>query len=438
MNRTLNTEDRIIRTKIDLMHRAPFYAYILMGMRIMPAQDEGRIPTMAVNELGDLFYCDKFVQTLTDSELQFVLAHEASHVSTITIPRKGSRNLELWNVATDLVINYMLIEDGFTPPKGLLTANSQGNWVLQDEKGKQHTIQIKERFAEQVYEDLMKIIKTVQQTLGTGDSSKPYKGGFDIHIQDGKNDKGEPSNGKDENGNNYDPNGKGMSDADKKNNEEYWKSKAAQAHIAHNQQRGVGSCPSLGREMDRLLQPKINWKQVLQRFLTSTIPVDFTMRKPGKKSQGVGVYMPSIIKENMDVMIGVDVSGSIGQDEYNEFMKEVYGIACGFPQVQMKIVPWNDGVYEEDIKIVPRGNPDELFEFKPSTSGGTTMGSFGHWVDENVSGHANVCIIFTDGYVENEPYISSKCPTLIVICKNGSTTTVEKVCKNICSLADYT
>ena len=438
MNRTLNTEDRIIRTKIDLMHRAPFYAYILMGMRIMHTQDEDRIPTMAVNELGDLFYCDKFIQTLTDTELQFVLAHEASHISTITIPRKGSRNLELWNIATDLVINYMLIEDGFVPPKGLLTANSNGNWLLEDETGKRHTIQIKDRFAEQIYEDLMKIIKHVQHAVGSGDPTKPYKGGFDIHIQGGANDKGDPCNGKDENGNNYDPNGKGMTDAQKKDNEEYWKGKAAQAHIAHNQQRGVGSCPSLGREMERLLQPKINWKQVLQRFLTSTIPIDFTMRRPGKKSQGVGYYMPSIIKENMDITVGVDVSGSIGPEEYNEFMKEVYGIACGFPQVQMKIVPWNDGVYEADIKTVPRGNPDEMFNFKPSTSGGTTMGSFGHWVDENFNGYANVCIIFTDGYVESEPYISDKCPTLVVISKGGSTACVDKVCKNVCSLADYT
>jgi len=438
MARLLSVEDRIIRSKVDLMHSAPFYSYILLAMAIRKTDSDEACPTMAVNAYGDLFYNEKFVSELSEKDLIFILAHEASHVSTLTLSRMGSRDLGLWNIATDLVINQMLIEDGMQCPKMALCPDHYGNWEFVGKSGKKVTIPIKNRFAEEIYEDIVKHTETVKGSFCvTADGN--YKGSIDKHIQGAKDEKGNDRKGGDGEGD--EPGGSGENGekgSSAKDNADYWRSKAAQAHIAHTQARGTGS-GGLSREMSRLLQPKLNWKQILSQFLTSTIPVDFTMRRPGRKSQGTGIYMPSIVKESLDVTVGVDVSGSIGQKEYKEFMNEVYGIVSGFPQVQMKIVPWDDGVIEDGIYIVPRGQSNLLFEFKPShTGGGTTLSKFSKWFDEHAQGaRSNVCIILTDGYIEADPIIPTNCPTMVVISKSGSEKILEKVCKHICCLRDY-
>jgi predicted metal-dependent peptidase len=431
MINSLTVEERIIRSKAQLMNTVPFYSYILLAMRMHKSSKEEGCPTMAVNDRGDLFYNEDFVKGLNEKELNFVLAHEASHVSTLTMQRCGSRNKELWNVATDLVINTLLIEDGLTPPRDVLKPDNQGYYTFNDKNGNKVSVQIKDRFAEEIYEDLLKHVKIIKVYLAF-DGSGSYKGGFDKHLdgQTGPDGETKESGEKSDNGGAA----AGMSDKD---NEEYWRSKAVQAHIAHTSQRGLGS-GGLGREINRLLEPKVNWKQVLAQFLTSTIPVDFTMRRPGRKSHGTGVYMPSVVRESLDMVVGVDVSGSIGPDEYHEFMSEVYGIVSGFPQTKMKIVPWDDGVIEKDIYDVPRGLPDIIFEYKPQyTGGGTTLSKFSQWYDENMQGNGNsVCIIFTDGYIEDSPVLPARVPTLVVISKRGTAQQFSEGTR-ICKLSNY-
>ena len=433
MSSLLSIEDRIIRAKADLMYTAPFYSHILMAMSINKTEYGDLCPTMAVNQYGDLFYNEKFVSGLSEKDLIFILAHEASHVSTLSISRCGSRNTNIWNIVTDLVINQLLVEDGLPAPKNCLVPDYNGDWTFKADDGR-HTIKIKDRFAEEIYEDVIKYVDKIKAALnvsGDGQGGTIYNGSFDRHIQGDKNERGGKRKGEDGRGDN------GI--YSERDNEDYWKSKATQAHIAHRQLRGTGS-GGITREMERILQPKLNWKHLLSQFLTNIIPIDFTMCKPGRKSQGAGIYMPSIVKGGLDVIVGVDVSGSIGQDEYKEFMNEVYGIVSGFPQVQMKIVPWSDGVIEESIYVVPRGQPNILFEFKPShTGGGTTLSKFSKWFDKHAqtSSRSNVCIILTDGYIEQKPHMPSNCPTLVVICKNGSDSILKKVCNHVCCLRDY-
>jgi len=58
-----------------------------------------------------------FLEQLTSKEQVFILAHEVSHVVFKHIERCENRDLEVWNLATDAVINANLQQDGLTMPK---------------------------------------------------------------------------------------------------------------------------------------------------------------------------------------------------------------------------------------------------------------------------------------------------------------------------------
>ena len=122
----MDSKDRIIKSKIDLNRDRPFFAYILMNMNVEQTEPTEKVPTMGVNQLGDLFWNDKFVTELADDELQGVLAHEVMHIATLTFQREGNRNKMLWNMATDIVINNILLGENFALPKDCLLTTDGG------------------------------------------------------------------------------------------------------------------------------------------------------------------------------------------------------------------------------------------------------------------------------------------------------------------------
>jgi len=139
----LNTAERIIKTKVDLNKTHSFFAYILMNMQIEKTKHTDKVPTMAVNQFGDLWWNEDFVNKLDNDELKFCLAHEVGHIATLTFQRLGRRDLTLWNIATDLVINYMLLDEGFRAPKGILTPDHKVLYAFQSGKdGKQIKIDL--------------------------------------------------------------------------------------------------------------------------------------------------------------------------------------------------------------------------------------------------------------------------------------------------------
>jgi len=110
-----------------------YYYNIVMGLKILPTLD---VKTMAVNAFGNLYINPDFVvNTLTDDGVVAVLAHEAGHVEYLSFFRMEDRDIELWNVATDYVINKWLLKDGFALPnsdkfRALLPEKINNRWII--------------------------------------------------------------------------------------------------------------------------------------------------------------------------------------------------------------------------------------------------------------------------------------------------------------------
>lgn len=106
---------RLIQTATsNLKIMAPYYYVLMSTLKKKPATEDV-CETMGVTE-DTMLYNPAFVSSLTVGELTFILMHEVLHIAMMHSARHGKRIHRLWNIATDLYINEMLIHDfGLTP-----------------------------------------------------------------------------------------------------------------------------------------------------------------------------------------------------------------------------------------------------------------------------------------------------------------------------------
>jgi len=382
MNCDFSPAEKVMRAKIRLNSTYPFFSYILMSMDI---REETSIPTMAVNTYGDLFYNPEFADKLAPEELNFVLAHESMHMATLSFPRQGNRDHMLWNMATDYAINLLLVRDGMTPPKDVLLPDAKGMISVPTGQGKEKKYDIKDKSAEQIYDILYRHAKLIKDKYGNGNGG--YKGQIDSHMPGDKDPNGKST-------------GKDNSTAGKNQNENYWKQKANDAAV-HAKSRG-----KLSGELERLVgsitAPKIDWRRKLIQYITREIPVNYTMRSPGRRFHATGVYMPSVIRENLEILIYVDVSGSISSNEYSAFMSEILGICNGFEQIKARVIYWSTYVDERDDIVVDRSTTKRLLAHKVHNSGGTEISCCKEYIEKK-GYNSRIHIFLTDGFIESKP-----------------------------------
>lgn len=65
-----------------------------------------------------VYYNPTFIGQLEEAEQIFILAHEVCHVAFDHVFKSEGKNKELWNIATDAVINALLQQDGLPLVKG--------------------------------------------------------------------------------------------------------------------------------------------------------------------------------------------------------------------------------------------------------------------------------------------------------------------------------
>ncbi|MCP3686741.1 MAG: hypothetical protein GY861_29230 [bacterium] len=407
----LNTAERIIKTKVDLNKSHAFFAYILMNMNIENTKHTDQVPTMAVNQYGDLYWNKEFVDTLDNDELKFVLAHEVGHVATLTFQRQGKRDMTLWNIATDLCINYMLMDEGFRPPKGILLPDHRGVYTFQSGKagGKDIKIDLNDKNAEQVYDELANNAKAIKKIV-KADGKGNYEGQIDGHLEEDKDASGKGQ-------------GKGKTEADQKANENGWKRKAIEGATQAKMRGNISA--SMERMLGNMLEPVVDWRSKLFSYITNDLPVDYTMRSPSRRFISTGVYTPTVIKESLELIVGVDISGSISEEEYTEFMAEVIGIANSYRQVKMRVIPWACHVDERDDKEVTNDTQDELMKFTFYGGGGTELSCLTRYMEEK-DYHTKLLVVLTDGYIEHDPRLPDGADVLFVLSRNGSGQIIEQ------------
>lgn len=382
--------EKIRKCRIKLLYREPFFAHLCMHLQLkgMPKELPEVCQSMGVNFKGDLYYSDEFVNSLSDDELIVTLCHEVLHLALEHMIRKGSRNamcitpagpIALWNVATDMVVNHQLHKYGYK---------------IKFDIPNFYKLDLDEMSAEHVYDKLISRMRQIDAPCGFD-----WHGYPDGNGKNGQNGK-TPHDGKNQKpGKNGYYTQKEIDDSSKK-----WRKATIDAATIAKQ---MGKLPAdLQRLVDDTIEPKKRWRELLWAFITNEIPSDFTYMRPSKKSISCGFYMPSMTMESIDIVVAVDTSGSISDQQFSQFVSEMIAISRSFNYVNMTLIDCDasiKGVYEF------RGNiEEEIHGIKFRGYGGTDFRPVFKWIEEN-SANCKVLIYLTDGmgsYPEHPPKYS--------------------------------
>lgn len=173
------------------------------------------------------------------------------------------------------------------------------------------------------------------------------------------------------------------------------------------------------RAMLEAMEPEVNWADETKEFVTAATKGcdEYTYRKYNKHRIVDEYFLPSTESEKVGkICVFIDTSGSIGQAQLDEFGAEIAGI-CELCQPEELQVGWWD--YDmHGTQVFHEGEYNNIRGLlKPKGGGGTRVGCVRDYIIENKV-ECDCVVIFTDGYVEENPLWDIKPPTLWLVTQN--------------------
>ena len=110
------SQEEIQVVKQRVLARFPLLGVTMMDLPIIANH---RAKTACTNGKR-VYYNPKYFEKLSDNQKEFLLAHEVMHIAFNHILRSKNRDHELWNTATDAVINQMLSKEGLSIKPGFV------------------------------------------------------------------------------------------------------------------------------------------------------------------------------------------------------------------------------------------------------------------------------------------------------------------------------
>jgi len=123
---------------------------------------------------------------------------------------------------------------------------------------------------------------------------------------------------------------------------EGWKVAVAQAAQAA---KAAGRLPGgLERFAGEILAPKVDWRDVLRRFVDRCAHNDYSWSPPNRRFIHLGLYLPSLRSEELPpVVLAVDTSGSIQEEQIRQFAGEMSDILAAY-HTSAKIIYCDAGI----------------------------------------------------------------------------------------------
>jgi predicted metal-dependent peptidase len=401
----LKAEQRIELVHVSLM-RNPAFALFAGLFMVGRTSVSDLVPTARTNG-RDAEYGRGFVDSLSDKELAFLVMHENMH--------KCYRHLTTWkglhevnhqiaNMACDHVINIQLYdmdptENVLSHPRDPKTGKYQGCF---DER-------FRGMDAKQVFDIL---IKEQPEPPPRG---RPCDDGDESDISGpvGGKDRQDVGNSLDE----HDWQGAqdGLSEEEKKQLEQ---------DIDHALRQGAIYAGKVGgnmtREIGELLAPKVDWREVLKRFVKTNLrgrdaP---SWRKAHKNYLWQDVILPAIIGKKMKhLVIAMDTSGSVHGPLLDAFMSELNKVILDTCPERVDILYWDTRVdghetYTSDVKNI-------ISKTNPRGGGGTDPDCVPEFMEEHRL-KPDALVMLSDGHMHSNPpaWARVSAPTLWCIIGN--------------------
>lgn len=411
-------ETKLAAARTRLILDKPFLGALVMHLPLKAADPKWCKTT--ATDARYFYYNPAYIARLTLEQTQFVLAHEAMHCALSHFARRNHRQKHRWDVACDYAVNMILDDERMHGPEDALidakyrglTAEEIYPLLHEDPPEKTQDMHLFDNEASAQSGRSEADVKP--QSGGRGDDDASEDGDKKSNAQgagqgQGKQDKEEQGGGwpQQQNAQGSEPNQPSdiqttppqpPTDPDKLVKQ--WKSRLAAAAQAARQAGKLS--PSLVRLVDSLLAPQLPWRALLARYMMNTARDDYSFLRTSRRDTGAAL-MPRLYSRSVNVVVALDTSGSIKDEELREFLTEVDALKG---QVRAEVV-----LHACDDKLCPSG-PWRFAQWEAITlpegisgKGGTDFRPIFDWIERERL-NPDLLIYFTDAqgrFPEHEP-----------------------------------
>jgi predicted metal-dependent peptidase len=366
--------DKIIIARVGLLLRHPFFGNMATRMKLVDASDWLQT---AATDFRNFYYNREFFEKMTPRQVEFVVAHEILHCVYDHMSRREGRDPQIFNIAADYCVNGLLKREriGDDPPVNFYHDKKYDGWS-----------------AEQVYDEIYN--KYDEEEL------KQLGEMLDQHL---------------------DPEGEGKDGQPKHSKEDLRKirDEIKEAMIQAANAAGAGNVPGdIARMIKEITEPKMNWRELLRQQIQSTIKNDYSFSRPSRKGQMSGAILPGThFDTKIDICIAIDMSGSIGDEQAQDFMSEIKGIMEEFKDFQIKVWCFDTKVYNE--QDFDGYTADDIDGYEVMGGGGTEFDCNWDYMKEHDI-NPKKFIMFTDGYPWGSWGDEDYCDTIFIIHGNDT------------------
>jgi len=343
---------RIQKARTSLILDHPFFGSLLFRLK---GRECRSIQTMATDGVS-LYYNPDFVETLNAATLAGTLAHEVMHPALHHHVRRSGRDPKRWNMACDYAINPLLVDAGLSLPDGVL---------------------IDDRFRGMSAEQIYNLLET-EAAQDSGSEDEESESGEERSNADQPPADNGPSAPVTEGGIGQ------VLDAPAPGEETPTiEEQIREWNIAVNQAttvaRQAGKVPAgLNRTLEGAAEAAVDWRELLRRFWSETIPADYSWMRPNRRHLWTGLYLPGVVREGVgEVAIAVDCSGSVSGRQLRLFEAEVRSILEGQRPERVYVLYFDAVVHK--VETYEAGQRVDL---NPVGGGGTEFGPCFEWLDD--------------------------------------------------------
>ena len=336
--------ERYRRIQYSILKELPFYGKILLSLPFGITKCG-----TAYTDMKHIIFDPDFMDTLSDFEFKVLVLHELLHCILLHCTRSKGKVHELYNIACDIVVNSYIHE--IWPIEEI--AGYPFDHTYLGKEGKHYT-------ADEIYEGLMKICDLSELPIDRHDV-------WEIVCKDTNNLE---------------------KDMDRK------------VKGSFDTTNTEGMSIGIRKLLEERYKPKIHWQDELHEFLSGEInKEDYSFSHRDTRFYNSSYVIPSLYDEEdynvlNEIYIAVDVSASISDEEYKEYMDEI-NYLCEILHVRGYY-----SFFDTQITEPEEFNRENLIDFENKKGyGGTSFQIIFDLAQEYFKNkNLKAILIFTDGY----------------------------------------
>ena len=302
-------QNKLAAARTRLILDKPFLGALVLRMP-MEMGDPSWCKT-TTTDARKIYYNYEYIDQLHPSETQFALAKQALHCALSHFARRSHRIKHRWELACEYAVNPILIEEGFTAPPGTLIEDS---FIGMSAEEIYHCLDDKDdgdMDNDNNHDEGSDEAQDPTDNNNAGQSEQPdSQQGSGVSSPSNSTQQGSPEP-------------KPLTQHEQDNLTVQWQQRLAGA--AQQAKQAGKLSESMARMVEFMLQPKLPWRAMLAKYMTSNARDDYNYSRPSAR-RGDPAIFPSLRSSQVDIVVALDVSGSIDDEEINEFMSEVDAI----------------------------------------------------------------------------------------------------------------